>query len=125
MKKIALSLILTAVSSATLADTVRLSDGNMCSFDADDSPWELSLEGKTSQKDHDRINSITDNYYNNNDEKQIGLKLSYKFGGPTRLDCSKLYDIQLRSKETELRLLQQKLDILQSNSSIDWENDLG
>ncbi|NKB39487.1 MAG: hypothetical protein GKR86_00245 [Ilumatobacter sp.] len=127
MKKLFLSAVLACVSSATLADTVKLSDGNSCSFDADDTPWEVSLEGKAKQADNDGVSRYHDpaGYYNNNDENHIGLKVSYRFGGPKRLDCSKLYDIQLRSKEAELRLLKQQLDILQSNASIDWNDDLG
>lgn len=131
MKKTLLSLALVAVSGASMADTVRLSDGSSCSFDSDDNPWEIALEGKNIAKD-DNDNGVSrygdnKNYYTNSnfDEQHIGLKLSYSFGGPKRLDCSKLYNIQLNTKDAELKLLQQKLEILQSNALIDWENNSG
>ena len=131
MKKTLISIALVTLSSASMADTVRLSDGSSCSFDADDTPWELSLEGKNINKD-DFDNGVSPygsnkNYHTNSnfDEQHIGLKLSYSFGGPKRLDCSKLYNIQLNTKDAELKLLQQKLEILQSNALIDWENNSG
>ncbi len=130
MKKTLLSLALVAISGASMADTVRLSDGSSCSFDADDNPWEIALEGKNIDKDGNGNGLSTynnKNYYNSSDsdEQHIGLKLSYSFGGPKRLDCSKLYNIQLNTKDAELKLLQQKLEILQSNALIDWENNSG
>ncbi len=130
MKKTLLSLALVAVSGASMADTVRLSDGSSCSFDADDNPWEISLEGKNVGKNNDgskfyKADGDSYNDYSDSDEQHIGLKLSYSFGGPKRLDCSKLYNIQLNTKDAELKLLQQKLEILQSNALIDWENNSG
>ena len=121
MKK--LTLLLASVSLGTMADTVRLSDGNSCSFDADDSPWELSLitsardgQGKRHDAYHDRKGWDKRNDY------EVGAEISYKFGGPTRLDCSKLYNIQLNMKNAELKLLKQKLQILESQASINWDN---
>ena len=118
MKKILLGLML--VSSATMADTVRLSDGNSCSFDADDTPWSLSFEAKRVDKDDNGYYGTNKRFYNQ-DENHVGAKLTYSFGGPERLDCAKLYNIQLNTKNAELKLLEQKLQILQSNASINWD----
>ena len=127
MKKTLLSLVFAALSSTAMADTVRLSDGNSCSFDADDTPWELSLEGKNIHKGDDGFGKHNDSKYFRSkfDENHVGVKLSYSFGGPERLDCSKLYNMQLRTKEAELKLLEQQIELLQSNASIDWSDDLG
>ena len=121
MKKLTSLLVL--LSGVTMADTVRLSDGNSCSFDADDSPWELSLQTKASDgkgKRHDPYNDRKG--WDARNDYEVGAEISYKFGGPKRLDCSKLYNIQLNMKNAELKLLKQKLQILESHASINWDN---
>lgn len=122
MKKLLIALMF--VSSASMADTVRLSDGNSCSFDADDTPWEMSFYGENINKNNDGSFSGSEHQGQglyDKDEFKVGTKLTYSFGGPKRLDCSKLYNIQLNTKDAELKLLQQKLQILQSNASINWD----
>ena len=126
MKKTLIALALIGASSVSMADTVRLSDGNSCSFDSDDTPWEMSFYGEQSDKQNG--GQIAGNGHNggansiyDRDEFKVGTKLTYKFGGPKRLDCSRLYNIQLNTKNAELKLLEQKLQILQSNASINWD----
>ena len=127
MKKLVLALTLSSISTLTLADSVRLSDGNSCNFDADDTPWELSFNTSHSNKKENGISGYNKDLggqydtWDNNGEIEVGATLKYKFGGPQRLDCSKLYNIQLRTKDAELKLLEQKLQILQSNASIQWD----
>ena len=123
MKKLSGILLLCAFSSASFADTVRLSDGNSCSFDAGDTPWELGFTA-----DHvDGSNSDSRNGYNPYDadrlsnEYRVGVELSYKFGGPERLDCSRLYNMQLQSKEAELKALQKKLEMMEASEGIKWD----
>lgn len=121
MKK--LTILLASVSLGTMADTVRLSDGNSCSFDSDDSPWELSLNTKAMDGRGKRHDAFYDKgAWNRENNYELGAEISYRFGGPKRLDCSKLYNIQLNMKNAELKLLKQKLQILESHASINWDN---
>lgn len=117
--RVKLTLLLALISSASHGDTVRLSDGNSCTFDAGESPWELSVEGKQIEKDT-HGNNYAGKTNDANDEYHVTAKIKYSFGGPRRLDCSRLYEMQLRTKEAELKALQEKVKMLEKSKSIDW-----
>lgn len=119
MRYLCIAVMAMATSSLVSADTVRLSDGNSCSFSTNDHPWELGFSGK--KLDHEKPERM---YSLNNrqvDRFEIGMHLKYKFGGPDRLDCSKLYNMQLATKEQELKLLKEKLKIAESSTYIKWD----
>lgn len=64
-----------------------------------------------------------DRYYDNNNfggGNEVGISFKYEFGGPKRLDCSRLYDLILREKEAELKMLEAKIKALESASKIKW-----
>ena len=107
--------------SLLIADTVRLSDGNSCSFSSNDHPWEFAVSGKKHDVEEQPGSFLYRQRARDLDRYEMGLSLKYKFGGPRRLDCSKLYNIQLSSKEAELKMLREKLKILESSPYIKWD----
>ena len=113
-------LLLLLSIGAAHADTVRTSDGSSCSFDSDDSAYEVSLYARSNNRDT-RQNNFQNfhNNYNDNGE-QIGIEFTYKFGGPKRLNCDSLYQIELRTKTAQLRLLEQKIKTLEKAQLIKW-----
>lgn len=107
------------LSNVALADSIRTADGISCSFDSDDSPWEIETYAETGRDDYDSTNSDYSNNSNSNDSK-VGVKLTYKFGGPRRLDCNSLYQLELRSKEAKVKELEAKVKALEAASNIKW-----
>lgn len=103
----------------TWADTIRTADGISCSFDADDSPYEVEAYVEGGRDDY---SSNYDNGYNNSDrdDNRVGLKLTYKFGGPDRLNCDTLYQLELRDKSAKVKQLEAKIKMLEAAQDIKW-----
>ena len=118
MKKFALTLCL--LPSLALADTVRLPDGNSCSFDSGTTPWRFKIESKKSDRDEEDLGTFRNRDFQR-DEVSVGASLTYSFGGPKRLDCSRLYEMQLRTKEAELKQLEQKVKLLSQAEGLKWD----
>lgn len=108
-----------AVVSEVSADSIRTSDGISCSFDADDSPWEVEAYGENGREDYDYHGNVPSG--NQRDNNKVGVKLSYKFGGPKRLNCDTLYQLELRSKEAKVKELEAKIEALEAASNITWK----
>ncbi|CAL9980337.1 hypothetical protein VPHD479_0230 [Vibrio phage D479] len=120
MKKLLVALAITAFSVPVFADSIRTADGISCSFDADDSPYEVEAYIENGDESYD--SRYLDGYNaSDRDDNKIGLKLTYKFGGPKRLNCDTLYQMELRSKEAKLRELEAKLAAIEAAQSINWE----
>ena len=117
-QKVRFSLMLLAlVSTGVLADSIRTSDGISCSFNSDDTPFEITAYTEKDLADYDGQNS----YYDDNTQSRIGLKFKYKFGGPKRLDCDKLYQMELRDKEARVRQLEEQIKAMEAVNSVDWD----
>ncbi|AUS02721.1 coil containing protein [Vibrio phage 2.275.O._10N.286.54.E11] len=120
MKKIAFIALMTiGVIPNTYADTIRTSDGISCSFDADDSPYEV--ESYIEQGDFNSNSNYNDMYTDSiQDDQRVGVKLTVKFGGPKRLNCDKLYQLELRSKSAKVAELEAKVKALEAAQDIKW-----
>ena len=105
------------LSTGVFADSIRTSDGISCSFDAGDTPFEIIAYTEKDLADYDGENS----YFNDNTESRIGMRLKYKFGGPKRLDCDKLYQMELRDKEARVRQLEEQIRAMEAVNSVDWD----
>lgn len=114
MKKLLLALIASAFATQSFADTIRTSDGISCSFDSDDSPYEVRTYAESGAYDSEQTND----YYSNQDDSRIGLEFTWKFGAPKRLDCDKLYALELRTKEAKVKELEKKVEMLESAASL-------
>ena len=116
-----LTLLITFLSSFSYADSIRTSDGILCSFDSGDSPYELTtyVENGLNDSTYNHQNQYnSDEIYN---ETKGGVELTYRFGGPERLDCGKLYNLELRTKEAKVQMLEQKLKKYEAMHDINWD----
>ena len=125
MKRKYLYLILTPVlvmCNYTLADSIRTSDGITCTFDSSDTPYELTTYIENGRDDSDYNNQ--GGYYNSNEENSEtkgGVEFVYRFGGSQRLDCDKLYQLELRTKEQKVKMLEMKLRKMEAMMDVQWE----
>lgn len=110
--------LLFVFAAPAMADSIRTSDGITCSFDADETPFELRTYGETGSSDK----AYNGDYWskNNEDEFRAGVELTYRFGGPKRLDCDRLYQLELRSKEATVQELEAKVKALEAAQGIKW-----
>ena len=113
----------TLFSNLVLADSVRLPDGTSCTFDSYNSPWELSLGTtvKNNNSDFEKFPNHTPRANSEIDDVSVTGQIKYKFGGPKRIDCSRLFELQLRIKEAELKDMEMKLEKLKDASTIEWD----
>ncbi len=117
-------------SNVVIADSIRTSDGITCSFDSDDKDYEVRafVEGYDNGGDYLNnglfSNKPIENYNISSDsshgEIKGGIELTYKFGGPERLNCNKLYLMELREKELKLQQLEAKIKKLEAVGNINW-----
>ncbi|WP_422449400.1 MULTISPECIES: hypothetical protein [unclassified Endozoicomonas] len=119
MKKL-IAIAAMTLSMHVFADSIRTADGISCSFDADDSPWSVETYAEMGNDDYDNQyerghnNSVRDN-------NKFGVKLVYKFGGPGRLQCNDLYQLELRDKEARVKQLEAKLKMYEKASNLAWD----
>jgi hypothetical protein len=121
MKKLTLAM-LCLLSCNAIADTVRNADGSSCQFDADDSNYSVELYAETGKED--RVNLMTQyQNYGQQDDHKIGVKFTYKFGIPDRLDCGKMYQQELKRRDLELEMLRKKLAALEAtqDTRLQWK----
>lgn len=118
MKKL-ITLTLALFSSASFADSIRTSDGISCSFDADESPFEVSVYAENGTFDEDQESGYGD-YYSDSNQNSVGIQFTYKIGTPARLDCGKLYALELRTKEARVKELEAKIAAFESASTVSW-----
>lgn len=99
------------VSSAAFASsTIESSSGSSCE-QTDFQPWELSAGAghglyDNSYNEHDDWNSQDQN------ESQMGVKLTYRFGGAEQIDCGRFQNLVEREQQaytTQLELKVQQL----------------
>jgi hypothetical protein len=68
------------------------------------------------------VGSQEDNLYNEssslNDETAIYAAVNIPLGRSNNVDCSRLYDIALRTKEAELEQLKAQLQLLQQRTKM-------
>lgn len=113
--KIISLLFLISLSTVAQADSIRTSDGISCN-NSNTTPYEISSFVNTNDE-----RGVNYGHPVETDDVSVGVKFSYKFGGPDRLDCNKLYKLELRTKEAQVKQLEEKVKLLEIASSIDWE----
>ena len=120
MKK-ALLIFVAALSFNSFADSIRTADGISCSFDSDDSPFSVETYAETGSDDYsDRDTEVNEDSYHR-DGGRIGVKVIYKFGGPRRLDCNELYQLELREKNARVKQLEARLKVYEQASKVEWD----
>ncbi|PTP50621.1 hypothetical protein [Vibrio splendidus] len=103
-----------------MADSIRTSDGTSCSFDTSSSPYQLKAYIENGS---DTSNEYSSGYSNDSyqDDRTVGIEFTYKFGGSDRLDCGKLYQLELETKLLELQIMKERATKLEAAQSIDWD----
>lgn len=94
-----------SISNPSGTDRIRTSDGSSCE--------QAVSTGKTFQVGTYGAmgNEDSDNYYNNyyeqnQDEAGIYAAVTIQFGGEDRVDCTKLYEFELRQRNRDEQLAQ-------------------
>ncbi|WP_299138844.1 hypothetical protein [uncultured Vibrio sp.] len=110
------SLIVTATSlvsnMAFASSTIESSSGSSCE-QTDFQPWEVSAGAG---------HGLYDNEYNRHDdwedtdqnETQVGLKLTYRFGGAEQIDCGRFQNLVEREQQAYTTQLELKVQQLQA-----------
>lgn len=114
-------LILFMSITALFSNTNRIttSDGITCESTSE-SPYELEsyVEGSNSDYESD---SFEDGYDNNDDNnKTMGIRFTYKFGQQKSLNCNRLYNLELRAKKAKVLELEEKIKALEMANKINW-----
>lgn len=110
------SLIVAATSlvsnMAFASSTIESSSGSSCE-QTDFQPWEVSAGAG---------HGLYDNEYNRHDdwedtdqnETQVGLKLTYRFGGAEQIDCGRFQNLVEREQQAYTTQLELKVQQLQA-----------
>jgi hypothetical protein len=114
-------LILFISITALFSNTNRIttSDGITCESTSD-APYEFEsyVEGSNSDYDSDSFEDGFDNNDNNN--KTMGIRFTYKFGQQKSLNCNRLYNLELRAKKAKVLELEEKIKALEMANKINW-----
>lgn len=103
-----------SVSNPSGTDRIRTSEGATCEQAVSTGKtFQVGTYGATGQED-------SDNYYNNyyqqnQDEAGVYASLTFQFGGEERVDCTRLYEFELRERkrQEELAQAEHELKLLQ------------
>jgi hypothetical protein len=116
--------ILLLISSIFLfANTNRIttSDGITCE-NISQSPYEFESYIEASKGDFN--GDYEDGYDDtNNNQNIVGIKFLYKFGEQKALNCTKLYNLELREKEAKVKELEQRIKALEIADNINWKEE--
>lgn len=112
-----LLLIVTAFFSAPLfaSSEIRSSSGASCE-QSDFQPWELSAGAGTGLYDNGNQYNNSGNIVNNDsgDETQVGMKVTYRFGGAEAINCNRFKSIVEREQEAHTTQLEIKVKQLEA-----------
>ena len=86
---------------------IRSSSGASCE-QSDFQPWELSAGAGTGLYDYG------DDNYDVEDETQIGMKVTYRFGGAEAINCNRFKSIVEREQEAHTTQLEIKVKQLEA-----------
>ncbi|GAM59372.1 hypothetical protein JCM19231_1726 [Vibrio ishigakensis] len=103
-----------SISNPSGTDRVRTSAGASCEQAVSTGKtFQVGTYGATGNEDSD--NYYNNYYYQNQDEAGIYAALTIQFGGEDRVDCTKLYEFELRqrSREEEIAQAEHELKLLQ------------
>jgi len=107
-----------SVSNPSGTDRVRTSEGASCEQAISTGKTiQFGTYGATGNEDSDNYyGGDPNNYYHQNqDEAGIYAAITFQFGGEERVDCSRLYEFELRERkrEEELAQAEHELKLLQ------------
>ncbi|AXY03036.1 hypothetical protein D1115_19045 [Vibrio alfacsensis] len=94
-----------SVSNPSGTDRIRTSEGATCEQAVSTGKtFQIGTYGASGQEDSD---NYYDNYYEQNqDEAGVYAALTFQFGGEDRVDCTRLYEFELRERKRQEELAQ-------------------
>ncbi|BCN26155.1 hypothetical protein [Vibrio alfacsensis] len=94
-----------SVSNPSGTDRIRTSEGATCEQAVSTGrTFQIGTYGASGQEDSD---NYYDNYYEQNqDEAGVYAALTFQFGGEDRVDCTRLYEFELRERKRQEELAQ-------------------
>ena len=106
-------LLIMTSSNVYAGSSMRSSTGASCES-SDFQPWEIHV--RLSQDDSTDISyyDSSNNYNNNNKGSQVGLNVSYKFGGAKQIDCNNFARKVEREQEAHTTKLEMQISKLQA-----------
>ncbi len=114
-------IFLICISTFCLSNTNRIttSDGITCE-NSSDAPYEFESYVESSKN---KLEGEYSNGFDNvdNDISTIGMKFTYKFGEQKKLDCNRLYNLELREKQAKVAELESKIKALELTNKINWK----
>ncbi len=107
-----LLIVIIFFSAPLLASSeIRSSSGASCE-QSDFQPWELSAGAGTGLYDYG--DDYGDDNYDVEDETQIGMKVTYRFGGAEAINCNRFKSIVEREQEAHTTQLEIKVKQLEA-----------
>lgn len=110
-----LLIVITFFSAPLLASSeIRSSSGASCE-QSDFQPWELSAGAGTGLYDNGNQYNNSGNIINDSgDETQVGMKVTYRFGGAKAINCNRFKSIVEREQEAHTTQLEIKVKQLEA-----------
>ncbi|GLR74151.1 hypothetical protein [Aliivibrio sifiae] len=103
-----------SLSNPSGTDRIRTSGGSSCEQAiATGKTFQVGTYGSSGNEDSD--NYYNNYYHQNQDEAGIYAAVTFQFGGEDRVDCTRLYELELRdrTREEELAQAEHELKLLQ------------
>lgn len=100
-------------NAAMATSTIESSSGSSCE-QTDFQPWEVSAGAGYGLNDYN-TNRYDDEWQEqDSNEGQVGLKLTYRFGGAEQIDCGRFQNLVEREQEAYTTQLELKVKQLQA-----------
>lgn len=122
MKRLIIAAFSAAAAPFVQAGSIYMDD--MSCNQTDFQPFTVSVSSSTGDNNSSTYNQSTyiDSSYSSSDDNRATITFSYQFGGAKPIDCNRLYNMALRQKEGELKLLERKLAAFENLEHLDWSN---
>lgn len=112
----AYALSIPSMSHSQSYDEVRTSDGTTCHSSTYGPQLQIGVAGGVGDDDQDH------NYYGKSrtkqDEKAVYAQISIPIGGPARIDCTALYNLEVKRKQLELKQLEAQIKELEARAKL-------
>lgn len=102
----------------TSQDRIRTPDGFQCETSIGSSTTiQMGVSATAGVDDSNYWDSYS--HGSNRDESEVGafFQVVIPVGAPERIDCSRLYDLELRAREMEIRQLEKQIELMSVDKS--------
>ncbi|MGL4843848.1 MAG: hypothetical protein ACRC2Y_04415 [Aeromonas veronii] len=115
----AVAMNLPSMSHSSGYDEIRTSDGMTCRSSMHGAQLQIgALAGDGTDNNGYHYETNFGHQQRERDEKGVYIQLSIPIGGPDRVDCSKLYELELKRKQLELQQLEAQIQEAQARAKL-------